>query len=92
MRTDIGVFFYGLFMDADLLRARGAVPTDVQHASIRGFSLRIGARATLVPVNLPEPPRDDERNDAYAVRLEELARRLHLPGTYVERIRDRPRT
>lgn len=45
----IEVFFYGLFMDADLLRTKGANPVNVRYASAAGFSLRIGQRATLVP-------------------------------------------
>ena len=43
------VFFYGLFMDQDLLRAKGLAPADVELATVPGFSLRIGQRATLVP-------------------------------------------
>ena len=45
----IEVFFYGLFMDVDLLRAKGTNPVSVRPASVSGFSLRIGQRATLVP-------------------------------------------
>ena len=45
----IAVFFYGLFMDAELLRAKGANPRAVEPASVNGFSIRIGQRATLVP-------------------------------------------
>lgn len=45
----IPVFFYGLFMDAEALRAKGADPADPRRASVHGFSLRIGQRATLVP-------------------------------------------
>lgn len=45
----IAVFFYGLFMDVELLRAKGTEPANVRRGSVRGFSLRIGARATLVP-------------------------------------------
>lgn len=44
----IHVFFYGLFMDEELLRTRGVEPHDVQHAVVRGYALRIGERATLV--------------------------------------------
>lgn len=122
-------------MDAEVLRGRDVHPTDVQRASIHGFSLRIGRRATLIPesdggvhgifmrlshdeidrlyaeqtvsayrpeavecelasgsheaalcFNLPEPPRPDERNPDYALRLRDLARRLDLPTAYVERI------
>jgi hypothetical protein len=46
-RTD--VFFYGLFMDQDLLRARGLAPEGVELATVSGFALRIGRRAALVP-------------------------------------------
>ena len=45
----IDVFFYGLFMDADLLRGKGVVPLNPRPASLDGFGLRIGKRATLVP-------------------------------------------
>ena len=45
----VSVFFYGLFMDAESLRAKGAEPTGVRAASVPGFALRIGRRATLVP-------------------------------------------
>jgi hypothetical protein len=45
----IDVFFYGLFMDENLLRSRGVIPTNLRPASVEGFQLRIGKRATLVP-------------------------------------------
>ena len=44
----IEVFFYGLFMDADLLRTKGADPVKIRPACVPGFALRIGQRATLV--------------------------------------------
>ncbi len=44
----IAVFFYGLFMDADLLRTKGADPANVRPACVPGFALRIGQRATLL--------------------------------------------
>ena len=47
----ITVFFYGLFMDEDLLKAKGVQPTSVRQACVRGFALRIGQRATLVPIS-----------------------------------------
>ncbi|MFN2633018.1 MAG: hypothetical protein ABR610_06340 [Thermoanaerobaculia bacterium] len=40
----IDVFFYGLFMDVDLLREKGAAPVNPRPASVEGFALRIGAR------------------------------------------------
>lgn len=46
----IDVFFYGLFMDENLLRSKGVVPMNPRPASLEGFGLRIGKRATLVPV------------------------------------------
>jgi hypothetical protein len=44
----ITVFFYGLFMDADLLRTKGAHPVNIRPACVPGFALRIGQRATLL--------------------------------------------
>ena len=45
----IDVFFYGLFMDEELLRSKGVTPATLRPASVAGFELRIGDRATLVP-------------------------------------------
>ncbi len=45
----VDVFFYGLFMDKELLRRKGFDPTNERVASVQGFALRIGRRATLVP-------------------------------------------
>jgi hypothetical protein len=45
-RTD--VFFYGLFMDRDLLRGKGLAPRDSELASVSDYALRIGERATMV--------------------------------------------
>jgi hypothetical protein len=39
--------FYGLFMDPDLLRARGMDPVNPRRAVVRGMRLRIGERAAL---------------------------------------------
>lgn len=41
------VFFYGLFMDADLLKEQGLNPSNPELARVEGFGLRIGDRATL---------------------------------------------
>lgn len=46
----INVFFYGLFMDEALLQAKGILSPDLRVASVPGFQIRIGKRATLVPV------------------------------------------
>lgn len=45
----VPIFFYGLFMDAELLRRQGVEPVDPRRAEVRGMALRLGARATLVP-------------------------------------------
>ncbi len=42
------VFFYGLFMDADLLRGMGVDPLVEGAAELPDYALRIGDKATLV--------------------------------------------
>jgi hypothetical protein len=42
-------FFYGLFMDLDVLRNSGVTPESALPAYVDDFALRIGNRATLVP-------------------------------------------
>jgi Gamma-glutamyl cyclotransferase, AIG2-like len=49
MARAVSVFFYGLYMDAEALRARGAHPANIRPAHIRGFTLIIGRRAAVVP-------------------------------------------
>ncbi len=49
MTRRIEVFFYGLFMDEKALREKGFQPADPRQARVDGFSLRLGARATLIP-------------------------------------------
>jgi hypothetical protein len=43
------VFFYGLFMDAAVLEAKGVRATGSRLGVVRDWSLRIGQRATLLP-------------------------------------------
>ena len=45
----IDAFFYGLFMDREILREAGVEPSNPRRAYIEEFALRIGKRATLVP-------------------------------------------
>lgn len=45
----VDVFFYGLFLDARVLREKGVAPADGRKAYVDGFELRIGSRAALVP-------------------------------------------
>ena len=44
----MNVFFYGLFMDGELLGSKGIVPRNPRPGYVDGFELRIGERATLV--------------------------------------------
>jgi len=41
------VFFYGLFMDQELLHSKGIQPEQVEVAWVDGLELRIGQRAAL---------------------------------------------
>ena len=43
------VFFYGLFMDENVLRARGVRPVRPRRGIVANYRLRIGQRALLVP-------------------------------------------
>lgn len=45
----VDVFFYGLYMDVEVLRQSGASPSNPRRAYVENFALRIGQRATLVP-------------------------------------------
>jgi len=42
------VFFYGLFMDEELLKAKGIQSAEVRVGFVNGHRLRIDSRATLV--------------------------------------------
>jgi hypothetical protein len=42
------VFFYGLYMDPELIRARGGLPRFPRKAIVDGYVLRIGGLATLL--------------------------------------------
>jgi hypothetical protein len=45
----VAVFLYGLFMDMDGLQQRGFAPSHPQVASLDGYDIVLGDRATLVP-------------------------------------------
>jgi hypothetical protein len=47
----VSVFFYGLFMDPELLRGKGLQPENVRPGCVRGMRLRIGERAALEPAS-----------------------------------------
>ncbi len=42
------VFFYGLFMDEDILKEKGFHPTNKKLTVANGYGLRIGEKATLI--------------------------------------------
>ena len=44
----VNVFFYGLFMDAEALRAKGLDPVSPRAGQVHGWRPRIGKRAALV--------------------------------------------
>ena len=42
------VFFYGLYMDPEILEDKGVRPRNPRKASVKGYQLRVGNRATLL--------------------------------------------
>ena len=42
-------FFYGLFMDTDVLKGSSVLATEPRRAYVDGYALRFGRRSTLVP-------------------------------------------
>jgi hypothetical protein len=75
MSRTVDVFFYGLFMDEVLLRAKGLDPQDVVIGSVPDLALRIGERAALIPAA-------GERTFGAVMRLpvDEVARLYNEPG------------
>jgi hypothetical protein len=71
----VDAFFYGLFMDSDLLRSKGLAPKDPELASVSGLALRIGQRAALVP-----DPSGRVHGVVMSLRLDELERLYAEPG------------
>ena len=47
----VDVFFYGLFMDSDVLGESQVEAVNPRRAYVDGYALRIGRRATLVPAS-----------------------------------------
>lgn len=76
----VDVFFYGLFMDVELLRGKGLTPEDAEVGWVPGMSLRIGQRAALVP---------DASGRVYgvlmALTMKELERLYSEPGVQAYR-------
>ena len=46
--TRVWVFFYGTFMDPDVLAEHGVIPTEVMPARLGGFELNVSPRANLI--------------------------------------------
>jgi len=42
------VFFYGLYMDEEILKSKGVEPRDKRKALVNGYELRLGNMATLL--------------------------------------------
>ena len=45
----MNTFFYGLFMDSEVLMKNGINPSNPRKAYLNNYTLRIGQRASLVP-------------------------------------------
>ena len=75
MDRRIDVFFYGLFMDSDVLGESQVAAENPRRAYVAGYALRIGRRATLVPAS-------GERvyGMVFALTQNELERLYTAPG------------
>jgi hypothetical protein len=74
------VFFYGLFMDDDLLRAKGLQPQDAELAWVDDVALLIGERATLV-----EAPGGRVHGRLFSLSFSELDQLYAEPGVQAYR-------
>ena len=74
------VFFYGLFMDEELLRGKGFKPQAIEVGSVQGMSLRIGQRATLV-----RDPTARVYGVLMSLTMDELERLYSEPGVQAYR-------
>lgn len=68
-------FFYGLFMDGDILRESRVVAVNPRRAYVDGYSLRIGRRATLVPA-----PDGRAYGMVFALTYDEFEKLYTAPG------------
>ena len=71
----IDVFFYGLFMDSDILSESQVAAVRPLRAFVHGYGLRIGRRATLVPASGARA-----YGMVFALTHEELERLYATPG------------
>ena len=68
-------FFYGLFMDSDILRQSQVRAVSPRRAYVDGYRLRIGRRATLVPT-----PGARAYGMVFALTHDELEKLYGAPG------------
>ena len=71
----IDVFFYGLFMDSDILRESQVVAVSPRRAYVDGYVLCIGRRATLIPT-----PGARVYGMVFALTHDELEKLYTAPG------------
>lgn len=74
------VFFYGLFMDQELLQAKGLQPEHAERGVVKGLALRIGQRAALVVASEAQV-----HGVVVSVRLDELDRLYSDPSVLAYR-------
>lgn len=68
-------FFYGLFMDSDILRESQVMAMSPRRAYVDGYMLRIGRRSTLVPT-----PGARAYGMVFALTHDELEKLYTAPG------------
>ncbi|MGB0384215.1 MAG: gamma-glutamylcyclotransferase family protein [Ardenticatenaceae bacterium] len=68
-------FFYGLFMDSEILRQSQVAPANPRRAYVDDYALRIGRRSTLVPT-----PGARAYGMLFALTHDELERLYSAPG------------
>ncbi len=68
-------FFYGLFMDDGVLRENKVLAANPRRGYVEGYALRIGARATLIPVSGARA-----YGMIFALTYDELERLYSAPG------------
>ena len=71
----VDVFFYGLFLDSEILQQQGVLPANPRRARVEDFALRIGKRATLAP-----RPGARAYGMVFALTHSELERLYSAPG------------
>lgn len=69
------IFFYGLFMDENVLRDNGVQPRSSRRAVVHGYRLRIGQRAMLV-----QQPSSKAFGMVYALTEREINSLYTAPG------------